>query len=249
MADTSAPKLITENPIHCACVIHGDVYDWSYVERLYSMLKRNFSCDIKFHVYTEPTRKVPDYMIKHGLTEWPGVKGHRKGWWYKMQLFNSKHFAGRLFYFDLDIVVLKNLDWMLHLPIDYFCTLRDFKHLWKPNWQGINSSIMVWDTTRYAHIWDRFLTQDIITKILPKYPGDQDYLSAAIPQNQIKFFDDALVQSWRWQVVDGGLDFKSRNYRNPGAGAQPPSNSTIVVFHGKPKPHEVTDTIITRNWC
>lgn len=234
--------------IDCACVIHGDLYDWSYVERLRNMLVRNFSCDIKFHVFTEPKRKVPADMVKHELIEWPGVRGNRKGWWYKMQLFNNKHFSGRLFYFDLDLVVLKNLNWMLDLPVDRFCTLRDFRYLWRPNWQGINSSIMIWNTDKYSYVWDRFLSLDLTTKILPVYPGDQDFLTAVLSPQEIKFFDNNLVQSWRWQVKDGGMDFKSRHYKRPGAGSLPSADTNIMIFHGKPKPHEVLDQIIVDNW-
>ena len=72
-------------PIDCACVIYGDTYSWTYVERLYSMLNRHLSADIRLHVYTEAERPVPDPMIKHVLTSW-GDLGHRRNWWYKMQL-------------------------------------------------------------------------------------------------------------------------------------------------------------------
>ena len=65
-------------PIDCACVIHGDVYQWHYVDTLYSMLTRNLSRPIRMHVYTEHDRPVPPHMIKHVLTEWPGIQGAKK---------------------------------------------------------------------------------------------------------------------------------------------------------------------------
>ena len=37
-------------PVDCACVIHGDVYSWKYVDVLYNMLKRNFSQEIRPNV-------------------------------------------------------------------------------------------------------------------------------------------------------------------------------------------------------
>lgn len=76
---------------HCACVIHGNLYDWIYVERLYNMLKANCSREIILHVFTESGRSVPAPYVKHELQEWPGIAGPKKSWWYKMQMFNSKN--------------------------------------------------------------------------------------------------------------------------------------------------------------
>jgi len=106
-----------QNGIHCACVIHGEYYPWEYVEKLYASLQRNFSYPIHMHVWTEAARDVPKHFIKHELRDL-GVKGPKKSWWYKMQLFNAKAHKGRLFYFDLDVVITSNLDWMLHLSED-----------------------------------------------------------------------------------------------------------------------------------
>ena len=110
MAKKNRPPI--SSTIDCACVIHGDAYSWIYVDRLYNMLKANLSHEIRLHVFTESKRSVPAPYIKHDLQEWPGVAGPRKSWWYKMQMFDSRHFAGRMLYFDLDTVITKNLDWM-----------------------------------------------------------------------------------------------------------------------------------------
>lgn len=156
--------------VDCACVIHGTLYDWNYVEKLHSMLKRNFSYPVKLHVFTEPDREVPPTMIKHKLTPWQDVVGPKRAWWYKMQMFNPEHFSGRLFYFDLDVVIVRNLDWMLAMNPEQFCTIKDFRHLWKPNWNTINSSVMVWDTFRFRRIWENFKQQSIID-MMHKFPG------------------------------------------------------------------------------
>jgi hypothetical protein len=147
--------------VDCACVIHGDAYNWVYVDRLFNMLKANCSYDIRLHVFTEATREVPAPYIKHTLTEWPGIAGPRKSWWYKMQMFNSKHFQGRLLYLDLDVVITKNLDWMWDTSESYFWSIRDFKYLWRPHWNTLNSSVMLWDTKKYQWVWDKFSAQNI----------------------------------------------------------------------------------------
>ena len=69
--------------VNCACVIHGSVYDWMYVEKLYNMVQRNINVAVQFHVYTQHDRKVPDHMITHQLFVWQ-ISGPKKSWWYKM---------------------------------------------------------------------------------------------------------------------------------------------------------------------
>lgn len=232
--------------IDCACVIHGNAYDWQYVDRLYSMLSRNLSWPVKLHVYTEASRPVPQPYVKHDLEDW-GITGPKKSWWYKMQLFNSRHHAGRLLYFDLDTVIVKNIDWIVSLGSKNFWTIKDFKWLWKTTNWGINSSVMSWDTTRYHWIWDKF-RQENLTLLIRKYPGDQDYISAILGPTGYRFFDENLVKSWRWQCLDGGYDFKRRAWKTPGAGTNINDETSILVLHGKPKPHQIHDPVIVQHW-
>jgi hypothetical protein len=237
---------IIRGPIDCACVIHGNAYDWQYVERLYNMLSRHISPGIKLHVYTEATRPVPEPMIKHELTPWP-ITSTKKSWWYKMQLFNPAHHVGPLLYFDLDTVIVGNIDWIWQQPAAYFWAIRDFKYLWRPNHTGVNSSVMWWNTEHYKNVWDTFAQQDLAT-IMRKYPGDQDYISAVIPENQRRFFDVNRVQSWRWQCLDGGYDFRKRRHRAPETGTQITDSTSIMVFHGNPKPEQITDQTVVTHW-
>lgn len=232
--------------INCACVIHGDAYDWQYVERLYNMLKRNLTGEIKLHVYTEAHRPVPSHMIKHSLMDW-GIQGPKKSWWYKMQLFDSQHFAGQLLYFDLDVVIVNNIDWIANLPVRFFWTLKDFKYMWRPTNHGINSSVMFWDTVRYQNIWDDFVAQDL-SKIMKKHRGDQDYIGENIDSNHIRFLDQSRVLSWRWQCFQGGFDFKRRIYLSPQTPTKIPPETSVLIFHGKPKPAEVDDPVIVQHW-
>jgi hypothetical protein len=233
-------------PVDCACVIYGSAYDWTYVERLYNMLNRHITVGIRLHVYTEADRTVPEPMIKHELTEWPLVQS-RRAWWYKMQLFNPVHHAGPLLYFDLDTVIVRNIDWIWQSPVTYFWAVRDFKYLWRTNHVGLNSSIMWWDTRHYRHIWDTFLQQDLAI-MMKKYHGDQDYISAVIPQNQRRFFDQNQVQSWRWQCLDGGYNFAKRRHQTAGSGTVLSDRTSVMIFHGNPKPSTITDPVVIAHW-
>jgi hypothetical protein len=232
--------------VDCACLIHGNAYDWTYVERLHGMLDRHISDNIRLHVYTEADRLVPDHMVKHPLIDW-GIGGPKKSWWYKMQLFNSDSFMGPLLYFDLDIVVVKNIDWVFKLPGQDFWTVRDFKYLWRPNHMGINSSIMYWDTKNFNHVWQEFRGKNLQT-IMRDYRGDQDYITEKIEDKDRRFFDTERVKSWRWQALDGGYDFVKRRYQTPGSGTNINDLTSILIFHGNPKPENSRDPVIIQHW-
>jgi hypothetical protein len=234
-------------PVDCACVIHGDVYSWKYVDTLYSMLSRNLSQEIRMHVYTEHDREVPPHMIKHVLTEWPGIRGNKKSWWYKMQLFNPEHHAGQLLYLDLDTVIVNNLDWITQLGSSQLWAIRDFKILWEPKIQDINSSVMYWHTQKFAKIWEEFSQQNI-PRLCAKYHGDQDYLSAVIKPNQRRFFPEKQAVSWRWQAHDGGINPVNRLPLSPGLGTRFGPETSLLIFHGQPKPDQVQDPIIKNHW-
>ena len=235
------------NIMDCACLIHSVGYDWVYVEKLHKMLQANSTREIRMHVYTEEARRVPAHMIKHSLIEWPGIGGPKKSWWYKMQLFDSRHHQGPLLYFDLDVVIARNIDWIWDQDIQYFWTVHDFRHLWRPAWTGMNSSVMLWDTTQWNHIWEKFNTLDL-RSLLRRHHGDQDYLNTVIDQEQRKYLDPSRIKSWRWQVKDGGMDMRTRTYKRPDAGSVLDLTTCVMIFHGDPKPHQVDDPIINRFW-
>lgn len=233
--------------VDCACLIHGDQYPWQYVDNLHGMLQRHLDPDVRLHVFTEPHRLVPEPYVRHDLREWPGAHGARGAWWNKLQMFGPGHFQGRVLYFDLDIVIIDTIQWMLELEPDRFWTIRDWRYLWRPNWMGINSSIMIWQAPDWHWLAQRATAQDM-PAIMARHGGDQDWLTQVIDPVRLGFFDINRVQSWRWQILDGGMDMHTRRYRRPGAGAVVPRDTSVVVFHGRPKPHQIQSDWIQRHW-
>lgn len=242
--------MIHSKTIDCACVIHGAVYDWIYVQRLHNMLVKNLpQHKVKLHVFTEESRSVPNTMVKHVLTEWSGITGPKKSWWYKMQLFNAEQFDGNLLYFDLDTVIVRDITWIVELnPINMW-TVRDFVYLQKPNFYAMNSSIMWWNVGTFDWVWKKFKKQGAFEVMKQHRSGDQEYLNKILTQKHIRYFDQNSIQSWRWQAKDGGMIFPDKKYRTPGIGTQIDNEMSVLVFHGDPKPHQVTDPIIKQLWC
>lgn len=243
--------MVQENraSIDCACVIHGSAYDWQYVENLYNMLERNMLRPIRFHVYTEPDRPVPEYMIKHSLAECPAANVRKRGWWYKMQLFNQEHFTGNLLYLDLDLVVIRDLTWITDLPSHKLWAIRDFKYLQNENLYQINSSVMWWNVSTFDWLWQKFKNSDPATEA-KRHNGDQDYIDKHVEQRARAYFPTDSMLSWRWQLWEGGLQFPYNRTKYPGAGAIIPDSTSVLVFHGQPKPHELLDNVVIKqHWC
>lgn len=232
--------------IDCACLIHGNVYQWFYVDKLYGMLSRNLSRPCRMHVFTEANRSVPAPYIKHDLIDWPGISGPKKSWWYKLQMFDPKHIEGNLLYFDLDTVIVNNIDWICQSSTDFFWTIHDFKRLVKKDYFGINSSIMYWNTTKFSHIWAKSQVEGI-KKIAARFRGDQDYIQSVLKPDQIKFFPHDKILSWRWQALKNSSP-QPRFKPNVSAGTDITPQASVLVFHGYPKPHELQDPVVQKFW-
>ncbi|MDB5441097.1 MAG: hypothetical protein JWM33_3524 [Caulobacteraceae bacterium] len=96
--------------------------------------------------------------------------------------------------------------------------IRDWNHGW------FNSSVMCWDHGEHRAIWERLDPENAPTRI-----GDQEWISDMAP--------DFPVLPADWCV----------SYRRS-AVEWPPADSKVVVFHGEPKPHELTDGWTPQVW-
>lgn len=237
---------VAMDSIDCACLIHDTAYDWQYVERLYRGLCRHLSPQVNMHVYTESSRSVPSPYIHHALEEWPGIRGPKSSWWYKIQLFNTNQFAGNLLYFDLDTVIVNNIDWIWKNPPGYFYAPRDFKYLFRPKSATINSSLMWFDTREFDAVYKTFIPQNVLNRQI-RFRGDQEYIHSVIPEQKLRYLDNTRIRSYKWEVREGGFDFKTRRSRQPGAPTVI-DNLSVLIFHGNPKPHEVSDPVVRQNW-
>lgn len=230
--------------IDCACVITGDKYDFDYVHKLYNGLTRGFTNPVTLHVYTEESREVPKPYVKHTLKNFK--TRHDKGWWHKLQLFNPGLFDGQLLYFDLDVVIVNSLDWILDLDTKYFWGIRDFNYLWSERRIELNSSIMYFNTTKFRYVWNEF--NKMSTHWMNRLHGDQNFIWRQIPPDTQRYFNELQVKSYKWECLDGGWDNDRRVYRAPGTGTVIPKETSVLIFHGKPNPNEVNDKVIKKFW-
>lgn len=116
-----------------------------YVETLRSMVGRHLSQPFEFCCIRE---------------------SDKPGWFAKCDLFEPRRFTGRVFYLDLDTVIVG--------PLDELAEHRGILHLGQWGWtrNDYGSGVMVWDAGEHAEIFDRY-TPDVPDR----FRGDQDWLT------------------------------------------------------------------------
>jgi hypothetical protein len=241
--------------IDVVCVRHGNIYDWSWVDKLYNGVKRSITDDFTFHVFTD----VIDHSRSHYnqiLLPEMGNRGYEKNagaWWYKVWLFSEEHPIQRpMIYFDLDTIFVDNCDFLLECPDDMFGGFLNWslKENTTGNKKGflkkymLNSSIMKFDPRLYRYIWETYKKDR--NHFQRKYHGDQDYISDYIDKESVYLYDnETKIISYAYQMLHGGIKnittvakvsaHKSvikKRYNNPEIDYVLPSSTAIVICNG-----------------
>jgi len=158
-------------------------------------------------------------VTEHDL---PGIDCHPpptlyRSWWDKLGLFWLAR--GPSLYFDLDVVITGSLDYLVPYTQNQLAAPANWA---QSGHGGIQSSVMAW-----SGIWhDPYLNLNHAVDSKRLW-GDQEYLWEMLGDN--------------WVRLPGIYSYKY-HCRNQA----PPDDMAVCVFHGDPKPHQVTDEWISR---
>ena len=203
----------------------GTLYSPDYVNKMYEMISRNLTLPFTFYCLTEDDTDLNKNIKIKSLPEMS-----LQGWWYKAYAFKQNLFPDNNinFYIDLDSVITGNINRFMTYKPNQFLGLRELIYLKHPDRNSFGSGIMRWVNNRFQYIWTRL---ELNNELSTKYPGDQEYIYHYHAQN-IQFFPTEWTTSYKWEYVDGIRK----------------EDSSIIVFHGNPRPHEVTDPFIAQHW-
>lgn len=149
-------------------------------------------------------------------SDWPG-------WWSKMEMFRPD-IAGDILYVDIDTVVTGPLDGIADRGRTTI--LRDFYI----GGGALQSSVMYLTEADRRRVWAAWIREPAVWMKRCHGRGDQAML------------EFVLGDCDRWQdVAPGRLVSYKAHIRTPGLAAPPPGTS-LVVFHGDPRPWR------TRSW-
>ncbi len=223
--------------INVVCLYWGDKYDTNYVQVLYNMVERNLTVPHKFICFTDHTKIHK--MVK-GDIEFRSMPHHNyQGWWNKLTLLSPEaKLEGDNLYFDLDVVILDNIDcFATYEPDTFFIGMNDFNKATKM----FNSSIMRFNNKAMTpNVWHPYL--DDKTN-MDRNQGDQNVISLFIKKTpHWKAYPDEWTFSYKWFSREHPRFSKDRWTFEK----QP--NAKVAVFHGKPNPHESEQDWVKKAW-
>ena len=202
----------------------GDKYPADYVLRLHDAIHRHINADdaeIRHWCLTDD----PDALVE-GITPIPH-NPDLPGWWQKVYLFSPDmpwEQGDPILYMDLDVCVTGRLE---GLPKGI---IKDW------HWPCYNSSVMRWDHGEHRQIWDRFGLSVIDSPTIK--------LKGLLPKGQINGGDQEWiteVSEWDTFPPDWFISYRD-------AVDWPPEGSKAIIFHGQPKPADVTTGWVPEVW-
>lgn len=207
-----------------ACVYVGDKYPLDYVDRLYGSVKRNLTVPFTFHALTDNVVHFHGSRFKIWGGRAHAIRVAYPGWWAKIGLFDPQLFkpGQRVLYLDLDVVVCGSLDRIVSVA-EPFVAVENFSP--NRNQSAHNSSVMVWTA---GHERPTSIFNDFRREYMDQLHGDQCWISRLLPDTPN--FSNADIKSYKYHTLRGD------------------KGGSVIVFHGKPDPHEVDHPLVVEHW-
>ncbi|MCH7945841.1 MAG: hypothetical protein IIC73_07495 [Armatimonadetes bacterium] len=215
-----------QRPVEIVSVNVGGKFPDVYVQRLYSMLGRNFGRPFRFTCFTDRKRNLSSEICQIDIGHW-----NERGFFNKMVLYNDEEMPyDAALYLDITMVIKDDIthlvDYAASLDAD-LVVIRDWKY------PAMNSCVQ-WitknDTMRA--VWDVYTSGHF-----PEFRtrGDQEFTFDALKalglENRLGYFPDGEVQSYKV--------LRSANRNSAAEARRLLEASKIVKFHGTPRQHEV----------
>ena len=197
-----------------ACVLRlGGDYQPLHVQMLAAQVKEYTTIDYDFVCYTDFQKEIPGVISIPLLNDWPG-------WWAVPEVFRSIHPTVVV---GVDTVIRGNIDGLFRIAQSSnereFWMIRAFR----PPVRMI-SGIMAWNGD-----WSWLYNEFRYERESHRLRGEEDYTNSQFKVNGItpKAIQDVypFVYSWKRHCVGNGI----------------PEDCKVLVFHGKPRPHEVPE--------
>jgi hypothetical protein len=226
------PRIMTpglQEPIVVSLVCVGPKYPIEYVERLLAGVRRHLP--FKYTTFAITDREdVAALVDKHRppdkeLSRMIAQDGGGELWWHKVELFRPWHPVGTVvLYLDLDVIIRGDLSPLLTHSNEFVIAAN-----WSPNRKHCahNSSVMSWRVDqRIERLWN------IDPRAMRALHGDQCWIWRALGDEVIRNFPLDWVQSYKYH-------YRTRKMS---------SDCRVLVFHGDPKPHAVTEPELRKLW-
>ena len=209
-------------PVNFVCLKAGKAYSAEYVNILFDMVKRNLSEGFPgtFYCITDDPEGLAE-----GIKVIP-LPDDLETWWGKLFMFKRGLFedGAKCVFLDLDTLIIGNIDWLAQYDWK-LATLRDF---YQPNRFG--PAVIAWEAGNSV-IWDKWIEAG-----KPRHPmGDLWWINKL---NEEGLAVEALQDKYPSKFCSYKADCKP----------YPPKGTSIVCFHGQPKPSNCAAEWVGNIW-
>ena len=208
------------------CMKWGARYGAVYANRLYAMVRRHLTGDLRFICFTDDREGLRPEVEAHDLP--PIELPDRVRWlpWRKISLWQSPliDLEGEVLFLDLDIVITGSLDDFFTYEPGAFCVIEN----WTQKGQGIgNTTAYRFTVGRHTDIFERFASDP--EAVLAQFRASQQYVSACIPEK--RYWPLSWCVSFKHSLLPS---FPMNWVKTPAL----PRDARIVAFTGHPDPDE-----------
>lgn len=219
------------------CIKWGNAYSAEYVNKLYLMINRNTSYNIDFYCFTENSDGLDENIIVKPLPVLNTIEEYQTKHVYRKEVGLCDDKLGdltnqRVFFFDLDIVVISNLDEFFDYPKDdKFYIINDWNT--KGNHIG-QASCYSWVVSTLGFIKEEY--EENPKSVVDKFfTASQAYLSSKVIEKygKLSFWPEKWFSSFRYHSIP---IIPLRYFITPSIPKW--DGLKVVVFHGTPNPKE-----------
>ena len=225
-----------KEPINIISILWGKAYSEVDVNNLYSMIKRNTSFPIAFHLFSnEDLPSLNPEIIKHPEKAMDIAPEHNR-YAYRKEAGLCDNALGdltgqRVFFFDLDVLIMDNLDELFAYPEqDKFYIINDWNTKGNHVGQATCYSFVV---GTLGFIRDNFEKNP--EPIIRKFgTASQEYLSSMVIERygNLNFWPEQWFQSFRFHCLPFSF---LRHLITP---SRPKKGTKVLAFHGHPDIHD-----------
>lgn len=227
-----------DKKVNVICIKWGTMYPAEYVNKLYSMMVRNSSYKIYFYCFTEDSEGLDMNIIVNPLPELYTQEEYKTKYAYRKEAGLCDDNLGglkgqRVFFFDLDIVIVSNIDEFFEYPKeDKFYIIND----WNTKGEHVGqASCYSWvvGTLGFVKEYYEQNPKEVVDKF---FTASQEYLSSKVIERygKLNFWPKNWFCSFRFHCMPKfGL---SRHFIMPKIPQF--EGLKFIVFHGTPNPRE-----------
>ena len=154
------------------CLKWGKKYSAEYVNKLYSMTRRNVSLQYRFICITDDPEGIRDEVEIRKLPDTSWSKSEKC--WEKLVAFASPLFdiEGTSLFLDLDVVIVDNIDcFFTHMPDKEFIIIKD----WHQKDITGNSSVFRYQVNRHPDVLGHIINN--FDAVSSRFRDEQSYLT------------------------------------------------------------------------